>query len=174
MQHRVKTFVEKGQLGPFANAYWGNGTYKFSPEQNLIALSHYLKALEVQRTAAQMFAVFGAKQPHPQSLVVGGVTCVRDILGPSRLAEWKSKYETVKDFIERAYYADVVMAAEAYGSEPSVLGGVGVKNFLAADGFVLSRTETLFESGYIKGGDLSKVYELDDAMIKEDPLLVQG
>lgn len=168
VQHRVKTFVEKGQLGPFANAYWGNGTYKFSPEQNLIALSHYLKALEVQRTAAQMFAVFGAKQPHPQSLVVGGVTCVRDILSPSRLAEWKSKYETVKDFIERAYYADVVMAAEAYGSEPSVLGGVGVKNFLAADGFVLSRTETLFESGYIKGGDLSKVYELDDAMIKED------
>jgi len=102
VQKRVKEFVDKGQLGPFANAYWGNGTYKSSPEQNLIALSHYLKALEVQRIAAQMFAIFGAKQPHPQSLVVGGVTCVRDILSPTRLVQWKEKYKIVKDFIDRA------------------------------------------------------------------------
>ena len=160
VQKRVKSFVDKGQLGPFANAYWGNKTYKFSPEQNLIALSHYLKALEVQRTAAQMFAVFGAKQPHPQSLVVGGVTSVRDILSPSRLSEWKAKYEVVKDFIDRAYYADIKMAASAYGTEESVLGGLGVKNFLAADAFMLNRTETLFQSGYIKNGDLTKVYDL--------------
>jgi len=168
VQQRVKTFVDKGQLGPFANAYWGNRTYKFSPEQNLIALSHYLKALEMQRIAAQMFAIFGAKQPHPQSLVVGGITSVRDILNPSRLAEWKAKYESVKAFIERAYYADIVMAAEAYGTEASVLGGVGVKNFLAGDAFMLNRSETLFESGYIKDGDLSKAYDIDEMKIEED------
>jgi len=168
VQQRVKGFVDKGQLGPFANAYWGNKTYRFSPEQNLIAVSHYLKALELQRTAAQMFAIFGAKQPHPQSLVVGGVTSVRDILSPSRLAEWKSKYETVKDFIDRAYYADIVMAAEAYGGEASVLGGVGVKNFLAADAFLLNRTETLFQSGYIKGGDIAKAFDIDEMKIEED------
>ncbi|MDP1784977.1 MAG: nickel-dependent hydrogenase large subunit [Sulfuricurvum sp.] len=168
VQQRVKGFVAKGQMGPFANAYWGNKTYKFSPEQNLIALSHYLKALEVQRIAAQMFAIFGAKQPHPQSLVVGGVTCVRDVLSPTRLAEWKSKYEIVKDFIDRAYYADIVMAADAYGTEPSVLGGVSVKNFLTADAFLLTRTDTLFQSGYIKNGDISKVYDIDDRKIEED------
>ncbi len=168
VQQKVKGFVEKGQLGPFANAYWGNRTYRFSPEQNLIALSHYLKALEVQRIAAQMFALFGAKQPHPQSLVVGGVTCVRDILNPSRLAEWKTKYETVRDFIDRAYYADIVMAAEAYGGEKSVLGGVGVKNFLCADAFLLNRTEHLFQSGYIKNGDITKVYDIDEMKIEED------
>ena len=168
VKERVKGFVAKGQMGPFANAYWGNKTYKFSPEQNLIALSHYLKALELQRVAAQMFAIFGAKQPHPQSLVVGGVTCVRDILNPSRLAEWKSKYEIVKDFIDRAYYADIVMAAEAYGTEASVLGGVGVKNFLAADAFLLNHTENLFQSGYIKNGDISKVYDIDEMKIEED------
>jgi quinone-reactive Ni/Fe-hydrogenase large subunit len=115
-----------------------------------------------------MFAVFGAKQPHPQSLVVGGVTSVRDILSPARLAEWKTKYEIVKDFINRAYYADIVMAAEAFGTEPSVLGGVGVKNFLAGNAFMLNRTETLFESGYIKDGDLSKVYDIDEMKIEED------
>jgi quinone-reactive Ni/Fe-hydrogenase large subunit len=168
VKERVKGFVAKGQMGPFVNAYWGNKTYKFSPEQNLIALSHYLKALEVQRVAAQMFAIFGAKQPHPQSLVVGGVTCVRDILNPSRLAEWKSKYEIVKDFINRAYYADIVMAAEAYGTEASVLGGVGVKNFLAAEAFLLNHTENLFQSGIIKNGDLTKVYDIDEMKIEED------
>ncbi len=168
VQERVKGFVAKGQMGPFANAYWGNKTYKFSPEQNLIALSHYLKALEVQRVAAQMFAIFGAKQPHPQSLVVGGVTCVRDILSPTRLVEWKSKYEIVKDFIERAYYADIVMAAEAYGTEASVLGGVGVKNFLAADAFLLNHTENLFQSGIIKNGDITKAYDIDEMKIEED------
>ena len=168
VQKRVKGFVDKGQLGPFANAYWGNKTYKFSPEQNLIALSHYLKALEVQRTAAQMFAVFGAKQPHPQSLVVGGVTSVRDILSPSRLSEWKAKYEIVKDFIDRAYYADIAMAAAAYGTEKTVLGGLGVKNFLAGDAFMLNRTEDLFQSGYIKNGDLTKVYDIDEMKIEED------
>ena len=168
VQKRVKEFVDKGQLGPFANAYWGNGTYKFSPEQNLIALSHYLKALEIQRVAAQMFAIFGAKQPHPQSLVVGGVTCVRDILSPTRLAQWKEKYKIVKDFIDRAYYADIVMAAEAYGTEETVLGGVGVKNFLAADAFLLNRTENLFQSGYITNGDLSQVFDIDDMKIEED------
>lgn len=168
VQQRVKSFVDKGQLGPFANAYWGNGTYKFSPEQNLIALSHYLKALEIQRVAAQMFAIFGAKQPHPQSLVVGGVTCVRDILSPTRLAQWKEKYKIVKDFIDRAYYADIVMAAEAYGAEETVLGGVGVKNFLAADAFLLDHKENLFQSGYITNGDLSQVFDIDDMKIEED------
>jgi quinone-reactive Ni/Fe-hydrogenase large subunit len=168
VQKRVKEFVDKGQLGPFANAYWGNKTYKFSPEQNLIALSHYLKALEVQRVAAQMFAIFGAKQPHPQSLVVGGVTCVRDILSPTRLAQWKEKYKIVKDFIDRAYYADIVMAAEAYGTEESVLGGVGVKNFLAADAFLLNRTDNLFQGGIVKAGDISNAFDIDDLKIEED------
>jgi len=168
VQQRVKGFVDKGELGPFANAYWGNKTYKFSPEQNLIALSHYLKALEVQRVAAQMFAIFGAKHPHPQSLVVGGVTCVRDILSPARLSQWREKYKIVKDFIDRAYYADIVMAAEAFNTEESVLGGTGIKNFLAADAFMLNRTETLFQSGYIKDGDLSRVYDIDDMKIEED------
>ena len=45
VQEKVKKFAENPQgLGPFANAYWGHPTFKFTPEQNLIALSHYLKA----------------------------------------------------------------------------------------------------------------------------------
>ncbi|WP_345887769.1 nickel-dependent hydrogenase large subunit [Shewanella algae] len=168
VQERVKDFVETGKLGPFANAYWGNGTYKFTPEQNLIALSHYLKALEVQRVAAEMMAIFGGKQPHPQSLVVGGVTSVRDMLSPARLQEWKQKHAIVADFIERGYKADIVMAAEAFGGEASVLGGVNIKSFMATNDFVTADGEYLFEQGVILKGDLAGVSDINPDLIAED------
>ncbi|WP_394129468.1 nickel-dependent hydrogenase large subunit [Shewanella maritima] len=167
-QERVKGLVETGKLGPFANAYWGNGTYKFTPEQNLIALSHYLKALEVQRVAAEMLAIFGGKSPHPQSLVVGGVTSVRDMLSPARLQQWKQKHAIVNDFIIRAYKADIVMAAAAFGGEPSVLGGVNVPNFLATNDFVLADGQYMFDQGVIMNGDLAGVSDIDPDSIKED------
>ncbi|OBT11527.1 hydrogenase 2 large subunit [Shewanella sp. UCD-FRSSP16_17] len=167
-QERVKGLVDTGKLGPFANAYWGNRTYKFTPEQNLIALSHYLKALEVQRVAAEMLAIFGGKSPHPQSLVVGGVTSVRDMLSPARLQEWKQKHAIVQDFILRAYKADIVMAAAAFGSEPSVLGGVNVKNFMATNDFVLADGQYMFDQGVIMNGDLAGVTDIDPDSIKED------
>ncbi|MDF0534382.1 nickel-dependent hydrogenase large subunit [Shewanella yunxiaonensis] len=168
VQERVKGFVATGKLGPFANAYWGNGTYKFTPEQNLIALSHYLKALEIQRIAAEMLAIFGGKQPHPQSLVVGGVTSVRDMLSPARLQEWKQKHDIVADFIERGYKADVIMAAEAFGGEASVLGGVNVPNFLATNDFATADGEYIFQQGVIMNGDLKNVTDINPDLIAED------
>ena len=169
VQEKVKAFASAKQgLGPFANAYWGHKTYKFSPEQNLIVLSHYLKALEVQRVAAQMMAIFGAKQPHPQSLTVGGVTCVADILEPSRLGDWLTKYKEVGDFINRAYYADVVMAAEVFKNEPSVLKGCGVRNFISSAEIPVNHNETLYSSGVVRGGDISKLLEIDEDLITEE------
>ncbi|WP_297574820.1 nickel-dependent hydrogenase large subunit [uncultured Campylobacter sp.] len=167
VQQRVKTFVEKGALGPFANAYWGHATYKFSPEQNLIALSHYLECLRLQRTVAQAMAIFGGKNPHPQSLTVGGVTCVMDILSPARLGEYLVKFQEVAEFINRAYYADLVMAGIAYANEPSVVNDVGVANLWTHKELPISRNEWLFDSGIILNGDLSKVYELDEDKITE-------
>ena len=168
VQDRVGAFVKKGALGPFANAYFGHPTYKLSPEQNLIALSHYLECLRIQRTAAQMMAIFGAKQPHPQSLTVGGVTCVMDILSPARLGEYMSKFKEVADFVNRAYYPDLVMAAKAYGNEPSVLNDIGVANLWTHQEFQLSKNEWLFQSGIILDGDISKVLELDENKITEE------
>lgn len=168
VQAKVKAFVDKGNLGPFANAYYGHATYRFTPEQNLIALSHYLECLRVQRIAAQMMAIFGAKQPHPQSLTVGGVTCVMDILSPARLGEYMTKFNEVADFVNRAYYADLVMAAKAYANEPSVLNDVGVANLWTHKEFQVSQNEWLFDSGIIMNGDLSKVEDLDESKITEE------
>ncbi len=168
VQARLKGFVEEGHLGPFANAYWGHNTYHFTPEQNLIVLSHYLKALEVQRNAAQMMAIFGAKQPHPQSLVVGGVTCVMDLLNPNRLGEYLTKFDEITDFVNRAYYADVKMAAEAYIGEDSVLKGSGVQNFISARDFQISHNEWLFDSGMVLNGDLGQAHDVDEEKITEE------
>ena len=165
---RVKEFVDRGQLGPFANAYWGHKTYRLSPEQNLILLSHYLKALEVQRDLAKLMAMFGGKQPHPQSLTVGGVTCVMDLMDPSRMGEYLTLFEKGAEFIEQAYQADVVMVAGVYKDEPSVTAPAGIMNFMAHQEMQLNRSEFLFDTGIIMNQDLSKVYEINEDLITEE------
>lgn len=168
VQEKVKKFAAKGNLGPFANAYWGHPTYRFTPEQNLIALSHYLECLKMQRTVAQAMAIFGAKQPHPQSLTVGGVTCIMDLLDPARLGEYMVKIQEMTDFIHRAYYPDLVMAGKVYANEPSVLNDVGVSNLITFEDFYLGLNDNLFHGGYILNGDISKVYEIDESKITEE------
>ncbi len=165
---RVKEFVQRGQLGPFANAYWGHKSYRFSPEQNLILLSHYLKALEVQRDLAKLMAIFGGKQPHPQSLTVGGVTCVMDLLDPTRMAEYLTLYKKGVEFIENAYQADVIMAASVYKNEASVTQPAGVMNFMSHREMQLNRNDFLFDSGIIYNADLSKVFDINEDLITEE------
>ncbi|MDY0233785.1 MAG: nickel-dependent hydrogenase large subunit [Sulfurimonas sp.] len=169
VKEKIAKFAKNPQgLGPFANAYWGHKTFRLSPEQNLIALSHYLKALEIQRTVAQMMAIFGGKNPHPQSLAVGGVTCVMDLLNPARMGEYLVKFQNIAEFVNNAYYADIVMAAQMYKTEPSVMKPMGVKNFLSNKSFIIGRDEYLFESGIIKDGDLSRVFDIDEDKITEE------
>ncbi|MDR2904953.1 MAG: nickel-dependent hydrogenase large subunit [Helicobacteraceae bacterium] len=168
VKERVAAFAKRGNLGPFANAYWGHSTYHLTPEQNLIALSHYLECLRIQRTVAQMMAIFGSKQPHPQSLTVGGVTCVMDLLDPARLGEYLVKFQETADFINRAYYPDLVMAGKAYANEGSVNKDFGVKNLFTYKEFQTGANDWLFDSGIILNGDISNVIEVDESKIAEE------
>src|SRR5271165_4313812 len=70
-QKKLRTFVESGQLGIFANGYWGHPEYKLPPEANLMAVAHYLDGLAWQREVAKLHAIFGGKNPHPNFLVGG-------------------------------------------------------------------------------------------------------
>jgi len=72
LQGRLKKFVESGQLGPFKNGYWGHAAYKLPPEANLMAVAHYLEALDFQKEIVKIHTVYGGKNPHPNWLV-GGV-----------------------------------------------------------------------------------------------------
>jgi len=173
IQERVGNFVKQGRLGLFANAYWGNKHYKLTPEQNLIAVAHYLQALDMQRDASKMMAIFGGKMPHPQSIVVGGVTCVQDIQNPARIAEFKSLLNKFRNFVKRAYLADVLMAGTVYADEALDGTGSGLKSYMSYGDFKLDDTgfynsSQLFPSGLVLDGDLSTLHPLDQSKIAED------
>ena len=74
VQNRLKSFVQSGQLGIFANGYWGHPQYKLPAEVNLLAVTHYLEALEWQKEIVKVHTIFGGKNPHPNYLV-GGAPC---------------------------------------------------------------------------------------------------
>ena len=188
IQDRVAKFVKQGRLGIFGNGYWGNKHYKLTPEQNLIGVAHYLKALDIQRDMAKMQAIFGGKNPHPQSIVVGGVTCVQDIKNPARIALFKSILKDSTKFIKQAYLPDVYMAGTMYADEATDssatftahmqgkgVGGTGggLLNFMSYGDFRLDdngfyKSALLFPAGIVKNGDLSKVYPFDPAKVAED------
>lgn len=173
VKERVVKYIKQGRLGIFGNAYWGSEGFKLTPEQNLIGLSHYLDALELQRELAKMMAIFGGKNPHPQSFVVGGVTCVQDIKNPARIAEFKQLLKKGRKFIKEAYLSDIYMAGTMYGEEALNGTGGGLGNYMTYGGFNLDdlpfyKSKKLFPTGIVKNRDLSKVYELDETKITED------
>jgi len=172
VQDRLTRFVKSGRLGPFANAYWGNPSFKLPPEANLVIASHYLDALQVSKVAAQAQAIFGGKNPHPQHLVVGGVSCVLDALNPSRLGEFLFRAKEVNDFVERAYIPDVILAARYYKGEGLAGIGGGVKNYLCFGGFPLDdgMNSFLFPRGIVKNRDLAKLLPVDETKITEEAL----
>jgi len=173
VQARVAKFVKQGRLGIFGNGYWGNKHYKLTPEQNLIGVTHYLQALDMQRDAAKMMAIFGGKNPHPQSIVVGGVTCVQDIQNPARIALFKDLLMRFRKFIKQAYLPDVYMAGTMYADEALDGTGGGLKSYMGYGDFRLDDTgfynaALLFPSGVVLNGDLSTVYDFDPEKIAED------
>jgi [NiFe] hydrogenase large subunit len=134
---RLQTFVNSGQLGPFTNGYWGHSAYKLPPEANLMAAAHYIEALRLQAKSTRMHAIFGAKNPHLQSLAIGGVTCVKD-LTPDRIAEFIYLWRETQDFIENVYIPDLLAVASFY-KDWGAIGGTS--NFHAWGEFPMSDKE---------------------------------
>ncbi len=167
VQDRLKTFVNSGQLGPFANAYWGHPAYKMPPEANLMASAHYIEALRLQARTARLHAIFGGKNPHPQSLVVGGVTC-QNSLTADHIAEFLYVAKETQDFVKNVYLPDLLAVASFY-KDWGAIGGT--TNFLAYGDF--PQTDQEPESLYLPRGavmkrDLANVGMVDQAKITED------
>ncbi len=167
VQQRLQTFVDSGQLGPINNAYWGHPAYKLPPEANLMATAHYFEALRLQSRTAKMHAIFGGKNPHVQSLVVGGVTSVRD-LDPDRIFQFLYLWKETQEFIRNVYIPDLLAVASFYKD----WGGIGgTTNFLAWGDFPESENEA--ESLFMPGGlimkrDIKTVGVPDQQKVTED------
>lgn len=165
---KLQNFVKAGKLGPFSNGYWGHKNYKLTPEQNLIVISHYLEALKFQSNIGKAVAIFGAKTPHPQTIVVGGVTSVQDMLNPSRLNDYIFIIKEAKEFVERAYLPDMKLIATLYRDEIKSATGRANGNFLSVGGYEFDDNQKLFDSGVIYGHDFEDVKEFDENKISEE------
>jgi hydrogenase large subunit len=160
VQQKIKALVDSGQLGIFANGYWGHPAMKLPPEVNLIAVSHYLQALEYQRYANQVVAMLGGKTPHIQNVAVGGVANAINLdseaaLNLDRLFQMKTLLDKVINFVQTVYVPDVCAVAAFY---PDWFGyGAGVTNYLSVPDLPLDGKNTEFElpGGFIPNGNLA-------------------
>ena len=171
---RLKPLAESGQLSLFSSGYWGHPAYQLTPEENLIAVAHYLDALEWQRDVIRIHAVLGGKNPHPQTFVVGGMATPIDYsspqaINPERITFLRERLATMRTFIEQVYIPDVLLVASAY-PEWTKLGG-GTRNFLTYGGYgsgaVSDTASYLFPRGIVLDLDLSRVKPMDQAQITE-------
>lgn len=164
---KVQALVESGQLGPFANAYWGHAAMKLPPEANLMAVSHYLEALDYQRKATVALGIIGGKNPHVQNLAVGGVATAvnpdnQATLNMERLYKIKQLVEEVRDFVNNVYLVDLAAVGALYAEWLPY--GAGVTNYLAAPDMPTNAAATSFDlpGGTIMGGDLASVKLFSD------------
>ncbi len=176
VKEKVKALVASGQLGPFANAYWGHAAMTLPPEANLMAVSHYLEALDYQRKATQALGIIGGKNPHVQNLSVGGVTTAINLdndstLNMHRLYQIKRLVEEVRSFIQNVFMVDVVAIGALY--KDWLPYGAGVTNYLAAPDMFLDAkaTKSDLPGGTVFDGDLKSVKPivgLNDSYFKEN------
>jgi len=132
VQSKVKGIVESGQLSIFANAYWGHPAYKLPAEVNLLAVAHYLEALDAQKTFTKIHTIFGGKNPHP-NFVVGGVPMPIDLnsdiaLNTERLSIIKDSIDRMIQFVDQVYIPDLLAIAPYYLDYAGL--GEGLGNFL--------------------------------------------
>ncbi|MBK6678210.1 MAG: nickel-dependent hydrogenase large subunit [Rhodocyclaceae bacterium] len=163
VQERLKTFVGSGQLGPFASGFWGHPAMKLPPDVNLLAVAHYLQALDVQNQANKIVAILGGKSPHIQNVAVGGVSNsishdAPSVLNIERLMLIKSFIDKLEQFVKSTYLNDVA-AIGAFYLDWTKYGG-GINNYLTVPDCPQDSKGTVFDlpGGYISGGDL-KTYK---------------
>ena len=173
-QKRLKNFVESGQLGIFANGFWGNPGFKLPPEANLMAVAHYLEALAWQREVVQIHTILGGKNPHPNFLVGGAPSPISiDMTGTggtsatalnmAGLSQIKTVIGRMKEFVEQVYVPDTLAIASFY--KDWFARGEGVGNFLTYGDFPAKGMDDpaswLIPSGAILNRDLTQIHPID-------------
>ena len=176
VQNKIKSLVESGQLGIFANGYFGHPAMKLPPEVNLIAVAHYLQALECQRDCNRIVALLGGKTPHIQNLAIGGVANPinldsQSVLNLERLMFVKSCIDRLNDFVTQVYRVDAAIIA-AYYPEWLNLGKTS-GNYLSVPEYPIDGDNSKFvlTGGYIENFDISSFRPITQ---QKDEFVVKG
>ncbi|WP_026441619.1 nickel-dependent hydrogenase large subunit [Pseudacidobacterium ailaaui] len=175
IQDRVKALVSSGQLSLFSSGYWGHPAYKLPPEVNLLAVAHYIEALDVQREFIRVQAVLGGKNPHPQSYLVGGMATAMDgnepdaVINPERITLLNQLVANAQSFVRQVYMPDVLAIAGFY--KDWFQHGQGLGNYMAygdyTNGNIKDPAGFMFPRGIVLGRDLSTVHPLDPSHVSE-------
>jgi hydrogenase large subunit len=171
LQSRLKKFVDSGQLGPFRNAYWGHPAYKLPPEANLMAVAHYLEALDFQKEIVKIQTIFGGKNPHPNWLV-GGVPCPINLddvgavgaVNLERLNMVGNIVSQTVEFIDQVYIPDLLAIASYYKDWAAIGGGLSGQSVLSYGDFPDRANDDksrLLPAGAIINGNLKEVFDVD-------------
>jgi Ni,Fe-hydrogenase I large subunit len=170
---RIARFVQRGQLGIFANGYWGHPAYRLPPEANLMAAAHYLEALDFQRRFIKIHAILGGKNPHPQSFLVGGIATPVDpdsqsALNMDTIGALDALVADGLSFVSRVYLPDVLAIASHYKDWASI--GAGIGNYMAYGDYPLddgANPQLLQPAGVIRSRDLTDIETVDRTKITE-------
>ncbi len=167
VQRRISKFMETSSFSIFSNGYWGHPAYKLPPEVNLVAVAHYLEALEIQKEIVKIQTVFGGKNPHPNFLV-GGMACAVNINDPNalnmeRLSLVAQVIERTQEFVKQVYLPDV-LAILSYYPEWTKIGG-GLSNYIVYGDYPMDRFDDVssykIPRGIVVGRKFSHVIEFD-------------
>ncbi|HET9405635.1 MAG TPA: nickel-dependent hydrogenase large subunit [Candidatus Sulfotelmatobacter sp.] len=175
VQDKVKALVESKQLSLFSSGYWGHPAYHLPPEANLLAVAHYIEALEFQKDYIRIHAVLGGKNPHLQTYLVGGMSTSMDpnepgaTINPERVTLLTELAAKGQEFVDQVYVPDVLAVANFYRDWFGL--GEGLGNFLSygdyPQGGVKDPARFYLQRGAIFGHDLSKVHPVDPAQVSE-------
>jgi Ni,Fe-hydrogenase I large subunit len=173
VRDRIDTLAKSGRLGPFANAYWGHPAYRLPPEANLMAVAHYLEALDWQREFIKIHAILGGKNPHPQSFLVGGMAVPIDpneqtSLNMGSFEQVRGLIRQARDLVSKVYIPDVLAVAPFYLD----WAGHGATNghYMAYGEYPESQAPgapKLMPGGIIRNGDLGNIEPVDASKITE-------
>jgi len=173
IQERIRRFVSGGQLGIFTNGYWGHPAYKLPPEVNLLAVAHYLEALDWQRDVIRLHTIFGGKNPHPNFLVGGMASAINlddtATINAERLTDVGAMISRARRFVEEVYWPDLVAIAGFYKDWAAIGGGTG--NYLSVGEFP-ERDVRDIDSNYLPRGiilnkNLAEVLPYDHTKVQE-------
>ncbi len=165
VQEKLAAFVESGQLGLFANGFWGHPAYQLSPEVNLLATAHYLGALPIQARASEVNALLVGRAPISQGWVAGGITTT---LTSALIAELKYRIMELQEWVDGAYIPDVLAIAPSYIDYAGIGGGYG--NYLSWGVFPDESgepTKQLLPRGAVFGGKITDVKDAKPEDVKE-------
>ena len=175
VQDRVSALVASRQLSLFGSGYWGHPAYRLPPEADLLAVAHYLEALQFQKQFIRIHAVLGGKNPHLQTFLVGGMATSLDPNEPNatvnleRIDFLLEVAKSAQAFVSQVYIPDVLAVASFY--RDWFERGDGLGNFMCYGAYpqrgIKDTADFFFPRGMILNRDLSKVYPVDPENVTE-------